>query len=450
MQAHRSRPARAPADSPPTRARRPARLNLWVAAACLLASAPAAAVDFGPFSLTGFAKAEVTRTTNVCIDCQKEPLENRQRFWADDLVYGKRFGTDTSQVWLFQPYLGAKFDLPQGFRLTGLLSQRIRDGKVDIPGFLYEKNVALQHEEYGRLAVGAMTSRAWSLADYPTGTVYGLSDAWASGGAGYALLNHAIRYTYRPLDVFEGDLVLEATYDSGTRGWERNKPHFLEIYAQYVRGDLVAEMMYQVSRNGEPVSWGHAPFSGLTFNPDDDDKLGSSGQSILMFMARHPITSSLEMTGGIRFNYWSGAYAVPTTFGRNGQWNNMFNVDWGGFDANGVPNPGYSARTIDLMLGARYRINQRMAFTTGLVYLGEGSTDNPSERGQSNSATINNFGLNYDVAPGFSVYALAGMVHYKRKGLAPLSMPSHNAFTGVDPRVATRAHWFGLGAVYTF
>jgi hypothetical protein len=102
------------------------------------------------------------------------------------------------------------------------------------------------------------------------------------------------------------------------------------------------------------------------------------------------------------------------------------------------------------MLGARYRITDRIAFTTGLVYLGEGSTDNPSERGQSNSATINNFGLNYDVAPGFSVYALAGLVHFKRKGLAPLSMPAHDAFTGIDPRVATRGNWFGLGAVYTF
>lgn len=450
MQSHRPRPASELAASPPQAALRHGLKLCAAAVASLLACGPAAAIDYGPFTLTGFAKAEVTRTTNVCTYCQKEPLENRQRFWADELVYGQEFGTKTSQVWLFQPYLGAKFDLPQGFKLTGLLSQRLRDGKVDIPGFLYEKNVALQHEEYGRLAVGAMTSRAWSLADYPTGSVYGLSDAWASGGAGYALLNHAIRYTYRPLDVFEGDLVLEATYDSGTRGWERNKPHFLELYAQYVRGDLVAEVMYQVSRNGEPVSWGHAPFSGLTYNPADDDKLGGSGQSILMFMARHPITSSLEMTGGIRFNYWSGAYAVPTTFGRNGQWNNMFNVDWGGVDANGVPNPGYSARTVDLMLGARYRINQRVSVTAGMVYLGEGSTDNPSERGQSNSATINNFGLNYDVAPGFSVYALAGLVHYKRKGLAPLSMPAHDAFTGVDPRVATRGNWIGLGAVYTF
>jgi hypothetical protein len=29
-------------------------------------------------------------------------------------------------------------------------------------------------------------------------------------------------------------------------------------------------------------------------------------------------------------------------------------------------------------------------------------------------------------------------------------MPSNNAFTNVDPRVATRGNWVGLGAVYTF
>mgnify|MGYP002146995258 CR=1 FL=1 len=88
------------------------------------------------------------------------------------------------------------------------------------------------------LAVGAMLSRSWSLADYPFGTDIGLSDAWGSSGSGYGLLTRAIRYTSRPFEVAEGDLVVEGTYDIGKRGWERNKPRFLEVWMHYGRGVL--------------------------------------------------------------------------------------------------------------------------------------------------------------------------------------------------------------------
>ena len=33
-----------------------------------------------------------------------------------------------------QPVLGVKFDLPQGFTVSGTYSQRFRDGKADLPG----------------------------------------------------------------------------------------------------------------------------------------------------------------------------------------------------------------------------------------------------------------------------------------------------------------------------
>lgn len=425
------------------------RLRCLALAAGLAAFGPAQAIDFGPFSLTGFAKAEIQRGSNNCELCQKEPLENRQREWADALVYGKSFGTETTHSVLFQPYLGLKLPLAQGFRLEGLVSQRYRDGDVDIPGATYERNLGISHEEYGSLRVGAMTSRAWAVADFPYASDFGISDAWPSSGAGYALLGHAVRYTSRLFDVLDGDLVLEATYDTGPSGWKRNDPHLLELWGKYTKGGLMVDAMYQVSRNGQPVAWGHAPFIGLTSNPGDDDLLGGSGQSIVMVMARYYVNPQIEVTGGLRHNRWSGAYAVPTTFGRGGLWNNMFNVDWGGTDADGVPNPGYPARSTDLMAGLRY-IRGAWTAHTGMVYLGEASTDNPSERGQSNSALINTVGLDYNFGKGLRVYGLAGMVHYGRKGLAPLSMPSNNAFTNVDPRIAKRGNWFGLGAVYTF
>ena len=450
-----------PASSPLTRPRQATPLpspprtgaslkRLAVVAAVAAASSPAAAVDIGPFfTLTGFAKAEMVRGSNVCEDCQKEPNENRQREWADPLVYGKAYGSDTSTTVLFQPYLGMQVDLPNGFKAVGLLSQRWRDGKVDIEGAIYERNIGVRHEEYGTLSIGAMTSRSWAVADFPYASDFGISDAWASSGAGYALLGHAVRYTSRIMDVMDGDLVLEATYDTGPSGWDRNDPWLLELWGKYTRGGLMIDASVQVSRNGQPVSWGHAPFFGLTTNPADDDLLGGSSQGIFQLMARYYFTPQIEATAGVRFNRWSGAYAVPTTFGRGGLWNNMFNVDWGGTDANGVPNPGYPARTTDFMAGVRY-LHGKWAFNTGMVYLGKASTDNPSERGQSNSVLINTVGVDYNFGHGVRFYGLAGMVHYDRKGLAPLSMPSHNAFTNVDPRVATRGNWFGVGAVFTF
>ena len=413
------------------------------------AALPAAALEIGPWTLTGFVKAEAQRGSNNCNACQKEANENRQREWADDLVYGKKFGTETATTVLFQPYLAFNAELPQGWRFNAMLSQRWRDGEVDIEGAIYERNVAVTHEEYGSLRIGAMTSRSWAVADFPYASDFGISDAWPSAGAGYAMLGHAVRYTSRIMDVLEGDLVLEATYDDGPGGWERNDPWLLELWGKYTRGGLMIDAMLQVSRNGQPVAWGHAPFIGLTTNPADDDKLGGSAQSIFQLMGRYWFTRQVEATAGIRFNRWSGAYAVPTTEGRGGLWNNMFNVDWGGFDANGVPNPGYPARSTDLMAGVRY-LTGPWSVTAGLVYLGRASTDNPSERGQRNDALINTVGLNYDFGNGLRVYGLAGMVHYGRKGLAPLSMPAHNAFTNVDPRVATRGNWFGVGAVYTF
>ena len=424
------------------------RFRLSLLAAGLAACGASQAIDFGPFSLNGFAKVEVQRGSNNCSECQRFPLEDRQRFWADETVAGAPYGTKTTHVTLVQPYLGVKFDLGRGFKLSGLISQRWRDGELDIPGSYYDKSVAVSHEDYGRLAIGSMTSRSWSLADYPYGSDIGVSDSWASSGAGYAMLGHAVRYTSRILDFAEGDLVLEATFDTGASGWKRNNPWFVELYAQYIRGDLHLDAIYQESRNGQPVAWGHAPFRGLTPNPADDRLLGGSGQSIAMLMARYQINKSFKVFGGARLNRWSGAYAVIVVPGASAQWNNMFNVDWGG-TRDGIPNPGYSATSTDISAGLTYTTGQWTA-STGMVVLGQASTKNPSERGQSNSVVINTVGLGYDFRNGFQAYGMAGMVNYSEKGLAPLSMPGNSAFSGVDPRVSKHGNWFGVGAVYTF
>lgn len=432
---------------------RTALLRVVFGVSPILMASAAHAVEFGPFTLTGFAKLEASRTSNQCSDCQRFPTEDRQRVWADELVPGKAYYTQNSSVLLMQPWLAANFDLGQGFKLSGLLSQRWRDGKPDVEGTKwFEKNASISHEEWGSVRIGAMTSRAWSVADYPYGTDIGVAYPWASSGAGYGLMTNAVRYTSRPYDVLSGDLVLEVTRDSGNTDFKIHKPRFTEVWLQYRKGDLALDGVMQDSRNGTPSAWGQSPFTGLTPEASDDSKLGGSGQAIAMVMARYDLNPRWQLSAGLRFNRWSGAYAVITMPAGPGRpsdlWNNMFNVDWNGA-LNGVANPGYAAKSQDLSLGVRNKEGE-WTYSAGLVRLGKASTGNPSERGQSNGMTLLTAGVGKDIGQGWRAYAMVGLVQYDRLGLAPMSMPSNSAFTGVDSRIARTGNWIGLGTVYVF
>ena len=408
-------------------------------------------LSYGPFTLNAFGKYEAGRASNQAKDVQLFPNEDKQRIWADQLVIGRPYGTESTSVLLFQPWLGVKFDIGAGFKVSALVSQRWRGGRglpttADVPGFVYEENVAISHEEYGSLRVGKMTARAWSVADYPYGTNVGLAEHWGSSGAGYGMNTSAIRYTSRILDVLQGDLVLEATYDRGNTAFKIHKPRFIEVYGQYHQGDLVVDAIFQDTRNGNPQSWGHGPFTGLTPFPKDDSKIGGSGQGIAMVMARYELNAKWQVSGGLRRNRWTGAYAVLTQVGPPDLWNNMFNVDWN--DASNPQwKPGYAASSNDGFVGLRYR-RDKWSTWTAMQYLGRATTDNPAERGQSNWATFNTAGLQYDFGRGLALYASVGLVHFGRLGLSPMSMPTNSAFTGVDSRVTRNGNWFILGAVY--
>jgi hypothetical protein len=442
-------------------ATRPAVISSVALAALMALPATSEAVEFGIFSLNGFVKYEATRVSDYCNPnaCQVADPDfvSKQFFFADDLVQGVPYGATTTNVTLIQPYLGMKLDLPQGFKLEGLISQRWRDGNYDFPGFWYERNLGVSHEEYGSLRVGAMTTRGWSLADYPYGSNLNLSSAWGSSGSGYGLLTRAIRYTSPVFDVYEGDLVLEGTYDIGEKGWSDNKPRFWEFWGHYGRGPLAVDVIMQNGKNGTPSAFSQGPFTGLMaqkYASVADPLLGGSSQGIAMIMARYQVNSTVEVSGGVRANRWSGAYAKflfsenNNPFGNFDLWNNPFNVNWNNEVSNGVWK-GYKARSTDFLLGARYFMGQWIA-STGMVYLGTANTSNPDERGQSNSALINTVGLSYDLRNGLVPYVFAGMVHYKQKGLSPMSMPSNSAFTQIDSRLEKSGNWIGLGATYTF
>ena len=318
----------------------------------LAASIPAQALDFGPdgmFSINGFGEATATVGNNQCPPegCQLSPETDRQRIWADAVVPGRKLSTEVTGFTQFQLWLGAKVDLGGGFRLKGTLSQNWRDFKQDTPGFVRERNVALSHEEYGTLTLGETVSRTWQFADFPFGSNLGLSSAWAGTGAGYRNLTRAVRYTSRVFDVADGDMVLEATYDRGSNNFKVHKPSFYELWAHYGKGDLSIDAMYQRTRNGTPSAFGAAVFSAPFYDPAADGRLGASGQSVALLQAIYQYSPTIELSGAIRRNQWSGAYAVVALDGPPVQFNFPFNVDWGGTDANGVANPGYEVFVVE-------------------------------------------------------------------------------------------------------
>jgi hypothetical protein len=440
------------------------RAGLFVAG--LLVSGAGWAIDYGPFSLNGFVKVEYGRGSDACPNCQLFPNEGRERPWADAVVPGAEVKNAGAWLTLLQPYLGVKFDLPQGFKIQGLASQRWRDGKVDIEGSYYEMNVAISHEEYGSLRFGAFPTRAWAFADFPFGSDYSGGDTWASSGAGYGLNTEALRYTARTLDVYDGDLVLELTYDWGDTDFKRNTPRFIDFWARYFRGDLKLDFMYQDTRNGPPSSWGHAPFTAVFYDPQYDEKIGGSGQSMAMLQGSYQITPSIDIGFGIRRNRWSGSYAVCIDF-IDGQcrYNNFFNVDFFGTDANGVQSPGYKLTSYDYTAGVRWQ-NGPWSLSTGLVYLSEGSTDNPAQRGQDNSLLKGSLGGGYNFGNGLVAYASVSAYAFGQDPqawgcnvlenrpadsctLGPRSWPS-NAPGGNDARVSRYSHGFSLGATYSF
>jgi hypothetical protein len=410
----------------------------------------AQAFEVGPFSLSGFAKVSAGLVSNGCDGCQRDAEAGRHFIWADDIVYGKEYGGLKTHSVQFQPTLGVKFDLPQGFALSGAFSQRLRDGRPDLPGVYYERSVTLKHEYYGTVQVGNFLARGWNRPDYPYASDLGQT-AFSDSGAAYGILTKALRYTSRELYVADGNLVLEGTYDMGDTKFKRNKPQLFEFWALWARGPLVVEAIAQSARNGPPAAFAKAPFTGLTPFPDRDDKqLNGSSQGMFMLLGKYQIGTAYEISGGLRFNRWSGSYAVPLTEGAQAQWNNPFNVNWGGVDANGVPNPGYSARSVDAMLGLRKYISPKLVAYSGLTYLGKASTKNPSERGQSNSALFASLGARYEIGEGLSVSGSLNAVAYGRKGLAPLSMPANDAFSRVDSRIANRGNWVSVEANYRF
>jgi hypothetical protein len=64
-------------------------------ALCVLglgAATAAQAFEYGPFSLTGFAKVGLGYVSNGCKDCQRDTSAGRHFIWTDDMAFGKEYG----------------------------------------------------------------------------------------------------------------------------------------------------------------------------------------------------------------------------------------------------------------------------------------------------------------------------------------------------------------------
>ena len=87
-----------------------------------------------------------------------------------------------------------------------------------------------------------------------------------------------------------------------------------------------------------------------------------------------------------------------------------------------------------------------------MVYLGKASTDNPTERGQSNWVTYNILGVAFDYRPwstsstGRSVSRISA-----RRGLGPVAHGEPSVRTHhLDSRLEQRGNWVGVSATFNF
>ncbi len=460
-------------------------LNTRIVLASMLGAATlsAHAADFGPLSLTGFAKDEVGVANNVgsvanntsappvCYGDSREVLPSSAKCFPTSL------GTVTTPTPMYQLTGDLKHEFDNGLRVDAVLTKRLRNGSNDIVGQnWFEKYVGLSYPSVGSLKVGTQLARAWSRQDgfsYPIG----LSTAWSETGAGFGLFPQAVRLTSRTLNYSFGKLTLEATYATnnkydqytGPQGPDQaSTPQMLELFAQFSNHNNLIEFTFETSHGAGQSSWGKAPFVGASNLP----VLGPGGaggsatniyselprQSVAILEGDHWFTPQWMLTWGLRHSYWSGS-AITCGFTSNvgnGQSGCLYPSQ--GFNyANGMYSgvsyqPGYSASTNDFLLGlSHYR--GLWTYTAGMVYLGRARTSNPTEWGQSNWAVITNLGAYRklpEVYRNLSVYGGFGYVRFGRLGPAPLSMPSNTQFSGINSWVSRSGETFTLGALVTF
>jgi hypothetical protein len=428
-------------------------------------AAPAAAEQFGPLEVAGFVKEEFSRCDN-CSPTLVNPSSFDPRGVLTNvnppLNQGGETRTTTANLGLAMLTLGLSHEFDNAVKIQARGTSRVRNGGPDIFGhYMIDMYVGVSHPTYGSLDIGKMSTRSWTRSDsfaYPVG----LSSAWAESGAGYGLVPEAIRYATREFEMSLGKIRFEATLGRADKRPPINpasstvappSPRMTELFVQFSNEKNLVELIYQDTKGGRQSSFAKGAFYGAQGNtngPAAATGYRPPSETLLVLQGNHWFNPAWKLSYGIKRSEWSGQqqqcdYGPVSAFGFACYW------DQAGFNY-AVDQKLYKARETDYMAGVSYTRNI-WTFTAGMVRMGKAKTENPTEWGQSNTATFSNVGV-YRKVPeiykNLEAYAGFGRVDFGRQGPAPLSMPNNTAFFGADPRIAKSANGITIGANLKF
>ena len=436
-----------------------------MAVASVLLAAPAFAEKFGPLEVVGFAKDEFSACDNCSLG-----LVNISKFDPrgvlsppDPMVnQGGESGRTSSNLGLAQLTLGLTHEFDNAVSIEAKGSGRVRNNGPDIFGnYLIDGYVGIAYPKAGSLQIGKMSSRSWTRSDsfaYPMG----LSSPWAESGAGYGVFPEAVRFGTREYEIPIGKIRFEATV---ARAKKRNplnltsivipppSPRVFEVFIQYSNEKNLIEAIYQDSSGGRQSSFSKGAFFGAQGNtntPSTSPGYRAPTEDVLILQGTYWRNERWKYTYGVKRSEWSGQQQ-QCDFGPNSPVTSVCFWDQDGFNyASDLKL--YHAIEYDAMLGVGYT-RAPWVFTFGGVRMSKAHSQNPTEWGQSNTATFLNLGV-YRKVPSISkyleVYAGLSGVIFGRPGPAPLSMPSNLAFGGVDPRTSKSSSSLTVGANFVF
>jgi len=441
-----------------------------LAAATLLVAAPALAEQFGPLEVLGFAKEEFS----VCDSCSAG-LANPSSFDPrgvlnppDPMVnQGGLDRTHSSNLGLVQVTLGLSHEFDNALKIEGKVSGRERNDAPDVYGnYMIDLYGGVSHPRYGSVQAGKMASRSWTRSDsfaYPMG----LSVWWAESGAGYGDFPEAIRLGSREYEIELGKIRFEVTAARAKTRMPLNptssvapppKPEAIEVFVQYSNEKNLVETIFQTSTGGLQNSFAKGAFYGAQGNTNGTTAAyRTPAEDLLVVQGTHWYNERWKLTYGIKRNEWSGQEQqcdygpVPPAVVNGALVTSACFWDQAGFNYS-TGNVAHHAIEWDGLLGVGYT-RKLWTFTLASVRMNKAFVHQPTEWGQSNSATFVNLGV-YRKLPELDkhmeVYGGIGRVMFGRQGPAPLSMPSNTADGGWDPRTVKSGDSVTIGANYIF
>jgi predicted porin len=444
-------------------------LSRALAAAAVLLAAPAIAAQYGPLEIVGFAKDEYS----FCDNCSwglVNPASYDPRGVLDPpnpmLNQGGESGETGRNLGLAQLTLGLSHEFDNAIKIEGKTSARMRNGGPDIyDNWMTDLYAGISYPTVGSLQVGKMASRSWTRSDsfaYPMG----LSSPWAESGAGYGVFPEAVRYATPEYQLSFGKIRFEATAARADKRKPLNpsstvidppQPRLWEVFVQFSNEKNLIETIYQYSDGGRQSSFSKGAFYGAqgdTNGPQTAPGYHEPNENVLIIQGTYWHNDQWRVTYGVKRSEWSGQqqqcdYGPVSPVASDCFW------DQPGFNY-ASDFKMHHAMEWDAMAGVGYKL-RLWDFTFGAVRMNKAFVHQPTEWGQSNTATFLNLGVYRDlpelsIAKYFKmqVYGGLGRVMFGRQGPAPLSMPSNTAFGGADPRTSESANSVTLGVNLNF